>query len=288
MEIIKSTAEAQHLADTIRNSGRLIGLVPTMGALHKGHLALIDAVSEQVDVTILTIFVNPTQFGPNEDFNRYPRQLEADIQLAESVDADYLFCPEVSDMYPGGELTQVQVSGLPDHLCGLSRPGHFTGVTTVVAKLFNILKPHVAIFGEKDMQQAIIIKKMVRDLNFDVRILTLPIVREADGLAMSSRNQYLSHEDRIQAVKLFQSLNFAKEMVLTGEKHVEVIREAMTRFITGGTSAVIDYVSFADPDTLDDLSELPAGSQVLIALAVKFGSTRLIDNLMVKVPQFQD
>lgn len=287
MELIRTIAEAHDLVEKIRLSGRLIGLVPTMGALHRGHLALVDEIRDHVDVIIMSIFVNPLQFGPNEDFDRYPRTLDSDMKLAESVGVDYIFCPDVNEMYPGNVKTRVIVSDLPNHLCGLSRPGHFDGVTTVVAKLFNILKPHVAIFGEKDRQQAIIIQKMVKDLSINVNILTLPIVREVDGLAMSSRNSFLSESERHEAVKLFQSLNFAKQMIVTGERDLSLIIESVKNFITSGNSAEIDYISLVDTETLEELSELKEGDSVLIALAVKFGKTRLIDNLMVKIPVFE-
>jgi len=287
MELIRTIAEAHDLVEKIRLSGRLIGLVPTMGALHRGHLMLVDEIRDHVDVIIMSIFVNPLQFGPNEDFERYPRTLDSDVELAESVGVDYIFCPDVREMYAGNMKTRVVVSDLPDHLCGLSRPGHFDGVTTVVSKLFNILKPHVAIFGQKDVQQAIIIQKMVKDLSIDVKVLTLPIVREVDGLAMSSRNSYLSETDRLEAVKLFQSLNFAKQMIVTGEHDLSLIINAIKNFITTGNSAEIDYISLVDTETLEELTELKEGSSVLIAIAVKFGKTRLIDNLTVKIPVFE-
>ncbi|MBN8704480.1 MAG: pantoate--beta-alanine ligase [Bacteroidetes bacterium] len=287
MELIRTIAEAHDLVEKIRLSGRLIGLVPTMGALHRGHLLLVDEIRDHVDVIIMSIFVNPLQFGPNEDFDRYPRTLDSDVELAETVGVDYIFCPDVSEMYAGNVKTRVVVADLPNHLCGLSRPGHFDGVTTVVTKLINILKPHIAIFGQKDMQQAIIIQKMVKDLSLDVKIMTLPTVREVDGLAMSSRNNFLSEADRHEAVKLFQSLNFAKQMIVTGERDLFLIVEGIKNFITTGNSAEIDYIGLVDTETLEDLTELKDGSSVLIALAVKFGKTRLIDNLTIKIPVFE-
>lgn len=257
-----------------------------MGALHEGHLSLISAISDHCDCVVVSIFVNPIQFGPNEDYQKYPRVHEQDAKLAEEQDVDYLYIPEADDMYPTGSQTRVTVGDLTNRLCGKSRPGHFDGVTTVVAKLFNIVQPHVAAFGEKDRQQLIIIRRMVEDLNIPVDILAVQTCREADGLAMSSRNAYLSAEERSEATRLVGALSHMESMINTGESHAPLVAEAGRQLITSYTGARLDYLEIVNPVTLASVDELIPGTDVLLAGAAWFGSTRLIDNRMVKVPIF--
>lgn len=281
MKVVTSVRGMQHLAEAWRRQGRRIGFVPTMGYLHVGHLSLIRIAKQRSDIVVVSIFVNPTQFGPKEDFKRYPRDLTRDKKLAAGAGCDVLFVPRTQDMYPQGYATYVMVEGLSKGLCGRSRPIHFRGVTTVVAKLFHIVKPHLAVFGQKDAQQAVILQRMARDLNFDTRILVAPIVREKDGLAMSSRNVYLSTGERKQALVLSRALRKAKQMVSKGERKASVIKNTIIQLIRGAKDAVIDYVEVVHPETLEDLTLL--GDRALVALAVKFGSTRLIDNTLIKV-----
>ena len=271
----------QRLAEAWRRQGRGIGFVPTMGFLHVGHLSLIRIAKQRSDIVVVSIFVNPTQFGPKEDLKRYPRDLARDKKFVRGEGCDVLFVPRSQDMYPSGYTTYVTVEGLSKGLCGRSRPTHFRGVTTVVAKLFHIVKPHLAVFGQKDAQQAVILQRMAGDMNFDTRILVAPIVREKDGLAMSSRNVYLSTGERKQALVLSRALRKAKQMVSKGERKVSVIKNAIIQLIRGAEDAVIDYVEVVHPETLEDLTLLE--DRALVALAVKFGSTRLIDNTLIKV-----
>jgi len=271
----------QQLSDELRCQGKKIGFVPTMGYLHEGHLSLLREAKKRCDVLVMSIFVNPTQFGPNEDFAQYPRNFERDSRLAEKEGCDVIFSPDTEEMYPENYLTSVEVEEITNILCGASRPGHFRGVTTVVAKLFNAVKPHVAVFGQKDAQQAVVIKRMTRDLNFDIDIIIAPIVREHDGLAMSSRNTYLSPEEREQALVLNRSLKMAEELILSGERDAETVKQKMKDMINEQPDAKIDYVEILHPETLEFQSKIK--SDVLIALAVKIGKTRLIDNLVVKV-----
>ncbi|MFQ5584577.1 MAG: pantoate--beta-alanine ligase [Calditrichia bacterium] len=280
MLIVKDIAEMQSLADGYRLAGKKIGFVPTMGYLHEGHLSLMRLTRPQCDILVVSIFVNPTQFGPHEDLDKYPRDFERDEELCRQEHADVLFYPDTLSMYPDPYYTYINVEKLSATLCGHSRPNHFRGVATVVAKLFNIIKPHLATFGEKDFQQAVIIRRMVRDLNFDVEILTGPIVREADGLAMSSRNKYLSAEDRKKALALYGSLQLVKELIDSGEKDAGKIRTEMENFIRQGGGVEIDYIAIVNPETLKDVATV--ADNTLIALAVKVGGTRLIDNMVVK------
>ena len=281
MKVVTSVRGMQRLAEAWRRQGRRIGFVPTMGCLHVGHLSLIRIAKQRSDIVVVSIFVNPTQFGPKEDFKRYPRDLTRDKKLAAGAGCDVLFVPRTQDMYPQGYATYVTVEGLSKGLCGRSRPTHFRGVTTVVAKLFHIVKPHLAVFGQKDAQQAVILQRMAGDMNFDTRILVAPIVREKDGLAMSSRNVYLSTGERKQALVLSRALRKAKQMVSKGERKVSVIKNAIIQLIRGAEDGVIDYVEVVHPETLEDLTLLE--DRALVALAVKFGSTRLIDNTLIKV-----
>ena len=273
----------QKTAEELRSHGKKIGVVPTMGCLHDGHLSLIRIAKQHVDVVITTIFVNPTQFGLNEDFAKYPRDIDRDKRLAESAGTEFLFIPDTKEIYPDGYLTYVNVEQMTTVLEGKVRPTHFRGVTTIAVKLFNITKPHVAVFGQKDAQQAAVIKQMVKDLNFDLNVIVAPIVREPDGLAMSSRNVYLSPEERKQSVVLSQSLKLAEQLIARGERKPSTIISEMTTLITVKSSAKVDYISIADPITLQEKSMIASGETVLISLAVRIGATRLIDNILIPV-----
>jgi pantoate--beta-alanine ligase len=283
MRIISKVKEMQKVADELRKEGKIIGVVPTMGYLHEGHLSLIRLAKEKSDVVITTIFVNPLQFAPNEDYDRYPRDFERDVKLAQSAGCDIIFHPSVEEMYPQNFLTYVEVDKLTKVLEGEFRPTHFRGVTTVVAKLFNITKPHIAVFGQKDAQQALIIKQMVRDLNFDIEIIVAPIIREPDGLAMSSRNVYLSDSERKDATVLYESLKLAEKLIENGERNSENIILKMEELIKSKPTAKIDYIAIVEPETLEKVETLSEGKEYLIALAVRIGSTRLIDNTIVKI-----
>ncbi|HEV8539210.1 MAG TPA: pantoate--beta-alanine ligase [Bacteroidota bacterium] len=283
MKVISSIVEMQRSADELRSSGRKIGVVPTMGALHEGHLSLIRIARNYADVVIATIFVNPVQFGPNEDFNNYPRDLQGDSRLAESAGTDILFAPQPGEMYPDGYLTYITVERLTTTLEGKSRPTHFRGVTTIVAKLFNITKPAVAVFGQKDAQQVVVIRRMVSDLNMGVKIVAAPIVREPDGLAMSSRNAYLSPQERKQSLVLSQSLRLAEQLISRGERTSDRVHSEMMNLISSQPAARVDYISISDPVTLQEMSTLDSAHTVLISLAVWIGTTRLIDNLIITV-----
>lgn len=274
----------QRFAGQLRSTGKRIGVVPTMGYLHEGHLSLIRIAKKNADVTITTVFVNPTQFAPHEDFSTYPRDLHRDTQLAGAAGSDVLFTPDTQAMYPENYRTFLEFEQIAGVLEGKSRPTHFRGVGTVVAKLLNITKPHTAVFGQKDAQQAVLVKQMVRDLNFDVDIVIGPIVREPDGLAMSSRNAYLSPSERADATVLFQSLTLAEESIRIGERQCSSIRKQMRDLISSRRTAHVDYVSIADSSTLREHSQLHPGMHVLLSLAVCVGRTRLIDNVLVTVP----
>jgi pantoate--beta-alanine ligase len=282
MKTIVSTFEMQKFSEQARLRKKNIGLVPTMGYLHKGHLSLIAKAQRSCDVVITSIFVNPAQFSPNEDFARYPRNIEQDTQLCTSAGSTVLFVPPENEMYPEGYSTYVNVERLSSILEGKFRPTHFRGVTTVVAKLFSLTKPHKAFFGQKDAQQCVVIKKMVKDLNLGVEVVTAPIVREKDGLAMSSRNVYLSAEERSQALILYASLRRAHEMVDNGERNVAVVAGEVKQMIETKSSATIDYVAVVDAESLADIPSFERGIPALVALAVRFGSTRLIDNTIIK------
>lgn len=266
-------------ADKLKLQGNRIGFVPTMGYLHEGHLSLVRESLRQTDRSVVSIFVNPAQFGPEEDFQDYPRDLERDSSLLEDLGVDLLFVPDKKEMYPEGFKTYVEVTDLQDKFEGRSRPGHFRGVCTVVSKLFAIVKADVAFFGQKDAQQAVIIKKMVRDLNLDVDIQVLPTVREKDGLALSSRNVYLTEEQRKAALCLVKSLAEAKRLVGSGEKDPQVVMREMKRTIRAEPLADLDYVAVVDLDNFEPLDRIK--KEVLIAVAVYFGKIRLIDNMIV-------
>ncbi len=283
LRLVRKPEEMQRLADQWRRQGKVIGFVPTMGALHEGHLSLVRIARERADVVVVSIFVNPTQFGPGEDYQRYPRDLEGDLAKCEAEGVDAVFAPEVEDMYPEGFSTFVEVQGLTEELCGKFRPGHFRGVTTVVTKLFNIVKPHFAVFGLKDAQQFFVIKRMVRDLNFDIEIVPGQTVREPDGLAMSSRNAYLTPEERRQAPALYRALLLAKDLILKeGVKDPEQVKKAMRDLIEREAPlGKIQYIEIVDTENLKPVKEIKG--EVLIALAAFFGKARLIDNVILRV-----
>ncbi len=280
MQIIQSIAEMQHFSDGVRKQGKKIAFVPTMGFLHAGHQHLIRQGRSLGDVLIVSIFVNPLQFGPAEDFNRYPRDWDRDVQLCESCGVDVLFAPKAEEMYPENFQTEVSVPLLSKNLCGISRPKHFQGVATVVVKLFNCTKPHIALFGEKDFQQLAVIKRLVQDLNFDIHIIGVSTVREADGLAMSSRNTYLSEQERQSALSLSQALFKAQELFQHGERDARVLIRAARTIITRQKDACIDYIKICDIQTLQDVDTI--AQPAVMALAVKIGAARLIDNVVLK------
>jgi pantoate--beta-alanine ligase len=257
-----------------------LGLVPTMGALHAGHLSLVRAAQAQCDAVAVSLFVNPTQFGPSEDFARYPRTFESDCAALEQAGVDIVFAPAVEEMYPKGETTWVTVEGISDRLDGRSRPGHFHGVTTVVAKLFHVIEPDAAFFGQKDAAQVAIIRRMVRDLNFPVEVVVCPIVREADGLAMSSRNAYLSAEERLRALVLHRSLQCVENEFRAGQRMAARLSEAGRGVIAREPNVRLDYFEIVDPDTLERVDRL--ARPTLVAVAAHVGSTRLIDNVLLK------
>jgi pantoate--beta-alanine ligase len=279
MLTITSSSEMNALAKEAHRAGRRLGFVPTMGALHQGHLSLVRTARAQADTVIASIFVNPKQFGPNEDFDKYPRSLEADSAMLAAEKTDCLFTPAVAEMYPGGASSWVVVEDLSGKLDGRSRPGHFRGVTTVVAKLFNIVQPDLAFFGQKDAAQAAIIRKMVRDLNFDVEIVVCPIVRESDGLAMSSRNAYLGPVQRRQATVLYRALMRIQMLADQGESDSARLVEAGKQVMAEEPSVRVDYLEVVHPDTLDDVPDTDSGA--LVAVAAYVGTTRLIDNLVL-------
>lgn len=282
MKTIHTIPEVRQFLHSLRKEKK-IGLVPTMGYLHEGHLSLIRKAKSECDIVVVSIFVNPTQFAPNEDYARYPRDIERDSALAAAAGCDTLFVPTEEEMYPNGFSSYVAVEQLSSVLEGKFRPTHFKGVTTVVAKLFNIVQPNIAYFGQKDAQQSIIIKKMVNDLNMPIHIEIVPTMREADGLAMSSRNVYLNPDERKNAAVLFQSLKHAESMIKSGERNVSTIVSDMRALIQSKNPAQIDYIEIVDAATLQSKSTLSIGEEVLIPLAVRFGSTRLIDNVLLVV-----
>ncbi len=283
MRTISSIPEMQGAADTFRHAGKRIGVVPTMGYLHEGHRSLMRIARQHVDVVITTLFVNPKQFSPTEDFSRYPRDIERDTRLAESAGTDILFTPSAEEIYPGDHRTYVETERITKVLEGKSRPTHFRGVTTVLTKLFNITKPHAAVFGQKDAQQVVVVKQMVKDLNFNLEIIVGPIVREPDGLAMSSRNVHLSESERKQSTVLFASLRHVEERIRNGERNSSSIASEMMKMIGAQPAARVDYISIADPSSLEEVSTIPPGQSVLVSLAVSFGATRLIDNALISI-----
>jgi len=276
MKIITSVGEMQQWSAAIRSAGETISFVPTMGFLHQGHLSLLEEGRKRGDQLVLSIFVNPAQFGQGEDFEDYPRDLQQDSQLAEQAGVDVIFAPEAKGMYPSGYATYVDVEGITNTLCGASRPGHFRGVCTVVTKLFNIVQPHSAIFGNKDFQQLAVIRRMTLDLNLPVEIIGMPIFREDDGLAMSSRNVYLNDDQRRQALVLSQSIQRAREMVAAGETECAVIIKELKWMIEQQSGARIDYIQICHQLSLEDQANVDTNSVLLLAVFV--GQPRLIDN----------
>jgi len=283
MKVFHKKAEARAFSMAERAAGRKTAFVPTMGALHEGHLSLVDKARELADTVIVSIFVNPTQFGPNEDFDKYPRTLDADIAACGNRGVAAVFAPSAEEMYPRGPQTVwVDVESLTDTLCGASRPGHFRGVATVVSKLFNIVQPDVAVFGEKDYQQALVIKRMAEELDFPVEIATAPTLREPDGLAMSSRNKMLTPENRAKAVAIFQALEKAKADTAAGRRDADAIRAEIAAAIES-SGGKIDYVEIVDSETLRPLDAI--GNEAVAAVAAKYGDVRLIDNATLRAPR---
>jgi pantoate--beta-alanine ligase len=280
MEIIRTVQEMKGFSSQVRRAGKTIAFVPTMGYFHEGHLDLMREGRRRGDVLVISLFVNPTQFGPKEDFKSYPRDFERDRKMAEEVGVDILFAPEASDMYPPDHQTIVRVEKVTQNLCARSRPTHFQGVTTVVLMLFEIVMPDVAIFGEKDYQQLATIQQMVKDLHMSVEVLGMPTVREADGLAMSSRNTYLLPDERKAALSLYRSLQRAKELLQKGERETDRILREMNGILRSESLIRIDYIQICDAHTLEDVDRIEG--DVVVALAAYLGKTRLIDNLVYR------
>lgn len=291
MERFTDVDAMQRWSDAQHQQQRTVALVPTMGALHKGHLALVEEAQKQAEAVIVSIFVNPTQFAPDEDYDAYPRTLDADCASLSDYDGvEAVFAPTVEAMYPFGASTSqepyisVDVHTLNNHLCGKYRPGHFEGVVTIVTKLFNACKPDLAVFGQKDAQQLVILKHLVRALRFDVEVIGVPTVREADGLACSSRNAYLSEAERAEAPRVYEAIQAGQQAIEAGEQQVEAVVRAMRSPLTASSHARIQYTSVVDAHTLQPKTQLRPGDDVLIAIAAFFGDTRLIDNAFVQVP----
>ncbi len=284
MEIIKKSKHMVSTSELLKSKGEKIGLVPTMGYLHKGHISLIKRARAECSKVIVSIFVNPIQFGPKEDFARYPRNFKRDCSFCQKAGADYIFFPSTDEMYEKDFKTFVEVQDLGDVMCGRARPGHFRGVCTVVLKLFNIIRPNIAYFGQKDYQQLVIIRKMTKDLNVPVEIAECPTVREEDGLAISSRNKYLSSDERKNAVVLFQSLKLAEELIINGQKNLEIVRKAaLEKLESNPFVSKIDYFDFRDKDMLCEIERIDQkAARILIASAIWIGKTRLIDNILLE------
>jgi pantoate--beta-alanine ligase len=276
MLVIEKVREMQDYSEYLRGKGEKIAFVPTMGYLHRGHVSLLQEGRKLGHCLVTSIYVNPAQFGPREDLSKYPRDFERDRKLCEDAGVDVIFCPSDQEMYPENYQTYVDLDKVTNHLCGLSRPGHFRGVATICTKLFNVVKPHVSVFGKKDFQQLIVIKRMVKDLNLDIEIIGRPTVRESDGLAMSSRNAYLRPEERESALSLSRGLKLARELFGSGERNAAIIIREVTQFIERHSHARIDYVKICDIETIEDVQWIE--SEAVIALAVKVGIARLIDN----------
>ncbi|MGH7369536.1 MAG: pantoate--beta-alanine ligase [Candidatus Methylomirabilaceae bacterium] len=282
MRIIDEPSAVQRLCESLRGAGKTIGFVPTMGFLHEGHLSLMRRARAENDILFVSIFVNPAQFGPGEDFDSYPRDLQGDLQKVAAVGGDLLFTPSAESIYPRGHTTFVEVGEIAEGLCGASRTGHFRGVATVVTKLFNLVRPHRAYFGQKDYQQTAVIRRLVADLNLGLEIVVLPTVRESDGLAMSSRNTRLTPEQRRAAPVLYRSLRRAEQLVRAGERQAKVILDEMRVMIEGESLARLDYLAVCDPQTLRPIERIEGPT--LVALAVRIGPTRLIDNILIAPP----
>ncbi|MCJ8502603.1 pantoate--beta-alanine ligase [Desulfatitalea alkaliphila] len=282
MQVVQTIAQLRAILQPCRSEGRSVGFVPTMGYLHDGHMALVQRARRENDVVVVSIFVNPTQFGPNEDLAAYPRDLERDLALLDKGGTDQVFCPSVEELYPPGYMTYVHIEGaVTETLCGRSRPGHFRGVATIVSKLFHLVMPHRAYFGQKDAQQVAVIQQMVRDLDFDLEVVPCATVREADGLALSSRNTYLTTAQRAQAPLIHQALQDARSTIAAGERRAVKVVERIKDRLAAIDDSTIDYVSVVDARTLADLETVTG--EALIALAIRVGRTRLIDNIRVQV-----
>jgi pantoate--beta-alanine ligase len=279
MNVTRDIPSTRAAIAAARHAGRRIGFVPTMGYLHAGHLSLVEAARRDGTYVVASIFVNPTQFGPHEDFDRYPRDTAGDLGKCQEAGVELVFMPAATDMYAPDAVTTVHVAGVTETLCGPSRPGHFDGVATVVAKLFNIVQPDTAYFGQKDAQQLAVIRRMVRDLDFPIEIVGCPIVREPDGLAMSSRNALLSPDERQRALVLYQALCAAQARIAAGERNPAGVLGRMRQIVDAGQPTNIDYISIVDPDTLQPVNTIER--PVLVALAVRIASTRLIDNMVI-------
>ena len=279
-EVVRTATDLRARVDAWHRQNEKVALVPTMGYLHSAHIALIEAGRQSCSKSVVSIFVNPTQFGPNEDLDSYPRQLESDIERLEATGVDILFHPTKEEMYPAGYKTCVEVQNISEHLCGKNRAGFFKGVTTVVLKLFNIVRPHNAFFGEKDWQQLAVIEALVEDLNLDVAIIRVPLVRESDGLAMSSRNRYLSSQERKTALSLSHSLQEAQNNIRRGTTSAKAISNSIRQYFLGKEGCEIDYISICDPESFKEKEQIRG--RTLIALAVKVGPSRLIDNCIIE------
>jgi pantoate--beta-alanine ligase len=281
MEVIETIEKTRKVIAKAKAAGKKIGLVPTMGALHEGHFSLIKAAKKQTSFVVVSIFVNPTQFGPNEDIKKYPRPFDEDIKACKNLGVDVVFAPAVEQMYPEKNLTWINVEKLSEPLCGKSRPEHFRGVATVCAKLFNIVWPDMAFFGQKDAQQVIIVRRMAADLNMPLKIVVCPTIREKDGLAMSSRNKYLSAKERKDAALLYAALQEAELFIKAGVRKSSELKKEMEKILNIGKQIKVDYISIVDAQTLNEIKDVKG--QVLIAFAVKLGAARLIDNIMLDV-----
>lgn len=280
MRVVENIEEMKEISRTLRADGKMISFVPTMGYLHQGHMSLMKKGREIGDALAASIFVNPAQFGKGEDLESYPRELERDIRLCRAEEVDFLFVPKASEMYPDGYQTYLDLEYVTKNLCGASRPGHFRGVATVVTKLLNIIRPHYAIFGEKDFQQLVVIKRLITDLNMDIDIIGMPIIRETDGLAMSSRNSYLSSNERRDALNISRSLFFVKKIFDEGERTSNVIIDEVRKILENISLIEIDYVKIVDTGSLEDIKTV--NNEALLAVAVRIGNTRLIDNILLR------
>jgi pantoate--beta-alanine ligase len=282
MERIREIESLRDRVQREKRNAKTIGFVPTMGYLHEGHLSLVRLASSETDFVVVSIFVNPTQFSPNEDFEQYPREIERDILLVEKAGGDIIFEPNVNEIYPEGFCTWVEVETVTNRLCGTSRPSHFRGVATVVAKLFNIVQPDFAFFGQKDAQQAVVIRRLIRDLNYPIQLIVAPIVRDERGIALSSRNKYLSEKEREDAERLNQSLRLGQHLIREGNRNLPEILEKVKSTIKAKPTTRIDYVEFVDPITLGEITDLTDVREILLVMAVYVGKTRLIDNLLIR------
>lgn len=283
MKVVKSVKEMHLISGQLRLDGKKIGFVPTMGYLHTGHLSLVRKSKENSDITVVSIFVNPTQFAPTEDLDKYPRDFERDEMLLNQENVDFLFYPNKDEIYPEGFSTFVEVGEITKVLEGESRPSHFKGVTTIVSILFNIVKPHYSVFGQKDAQQASVIKKMTSDLHFEIEIEIAPIVREKDGLAMSSRNVYLNQKEREDALVLFKSLYLAEDLIKKGERDFNIIKEKMIGVISQAETAYLDYIQAVESDSFSKVNLFEKGKSYFVLIACRIGRTRLIDNLLIQI-----